>query len=411
MFYRMNTKRQEAFLDKEILDYNLINSISKDELVKKSNIEDCSRKVTIFHHSSNLFKNSDELIEDLIMVENKVVHTNTPLAYDSLFQVVDLSFMSSIFIFAKPTQKQYDNQSEIYYLYGFSSGYGTISPVLNKPNEWIDYGFTLYDKVNNFNPKYNETCKFVTNNEYDRACEFLGPIFPNVFTEDQFEILTRKKYNTFFNVIDSKYYLKDLLDNDTKVETTRFQPLYRNDFEPGIDFFTLQAFEMVCFLFLFYKIQNVNIIYHSKRGFNCKDLYRDMNFLQSKNSKETIMFLNEIKKELDKFIVFYKNITKIQSDYCIMVSSTPYSYGIEIIEERTSKTAIIKISKPEMLERIFTKFSFNNAVVTNYVKAYNKNLLEDTMKYIGEIEELENIEKDLIDEAFIYDQDLLSYLE
>lgn len=381
--------------EKQYFDFNQINQIPKKDLYEKTSIRMAGRRVRVFDKNSILFQN-EELPEDLILVENRVIQDHTPLAYDRLYSSILNSFMISIYIFSKPRpifnnfRKPSEIDNQITYLHGFSSGYGIFYDK-NDILRTFEYGFSMYDRVNSMSDDSNLICKWHETNLFNDEVEFLGPIFPNIYTEDHYEILTKRRYNPYVNILEGQYYIKDLLEEDGQIELINFDPIYINQFEPEQDYFSLQEFEMICYITLFYKIHSIDMIYHTKRGYNVTKICFELSNIDEKNDRDFKSLLKDLLKSFDKFKRFYSTINETKSDYCFMFSVTDISFGLKVIEEQSGKEFIIKINKPEMYSRIFTKFTFNNEVIKrmNALILYEK---YENMRRLGyprqEIEDL-----------------------
>lgn len=370
---RFGSKVQYNF--KEKISHECINSISKEEMIANDILIDCSRKITIFDNSCIL--NKTELMEDYILVENRVVHRGTPLAYDMFFPTIELSYMYSAYLFSKPRNPTHDKNGQIYLLYGFSTGYGDFKRELQSKNNisFLDYGFSLLDKVNNFDENSNLTYKFQRYKIFNDDWEFFGPIFPNIYTEDQWEYIFKEKYKPI-NLIEEYYYLKDLSDNTTIGEKTRFPPVYINEFEIDSDYFSMSNFERICYLLLFYHFNSINIIYHTIRGINFTNIVKEFSFNDNKNLSEMKEFYNDLKERIDKTILFYRLNNRKDDEFLIMISATPFAYSIEINSEKTGKKLYFKLSKAEMLERIFSNFTLNSSLIASIINDRNKDVMQ-----------------------------------
>lgn len=356
----------------QILNYQFINSLKLDEMRRNDLLIDCNRKITIFDHSTII--DQLETQEDYILLENRVVHHNTPFAYNMFYESIDKSFMYSVFLFVKPRSKEYEKNAELTLLYGFSTGYGEFKKPNNIKMKYLDYGFSLLDQINNFNPsKENLTYQFHKYKLFDNNVNFFGPLIPNIYTESQWEYLFKERYNYYFTKLNKTYYLKDLCDENTRVEKTRFIPMNRNDFENEMDFFTMDNFEKICFLFLFYHISSINIIYHTRNGINFDNLVKEFSFNSYKNEEEFKEMILSVLDRIKKTELFHKvTSNNLENDFLIMISANQYCYSFNLVCENTNREINIKISKAEMLEKIFSNFTLNNNLIANMINEKNR---------------------------------------
>ena len=358
----------------QLLNYQFLNSLKIDEMRRNDLLIDCKRKITIFDHTSVL--EQLETQEDYILLENRVIHHHTPFAYNIFWESIDVSYMYSLFLFVKPRSQVYDKNPELCLLYGFSTGYGEFK----KPNrikmKYLDYGFSLLDQINNFNPsKENLTYQFHKYKLFDDKVNFFGPLIPNIYTESQYEYLFKEKYNYRFTRLDKKYYLKDLCDDNTEVEKTRFLPIYINDFESDVDIFTMDNFEKICFLFLFYHINSIDIIYHTRRGINFNNIVKEFSFNPLKNEEEFKDLILSLIDRLKKTELFHKSTSNnVEKDFLIMISANNFCYSLSITCEDTGRKVEIKISKAEMIEKVFSNFTLNNNLIAYLINEKNKEI-------------------------------------
>lgn len=354
------------------ITHSLINSITEEQMKELANIDAYERNITIFPASSSLKSIDNDFPEDYVLVENRTIHDRTPLAYDYFYNDIDKSYISSRYLFAKSASNKLDD--ELYLLYGYSYGYGVRKGDLNV--EWLNYGISILDKVNEFEPSKNITYVFDEKSYFDDNCEYLGSIFPNIYTEEQYELLTKERYKMNMNNVETKYLLKDLIDTHTKVRVVNSKAIYVNDFETEVDFFTLDSFTDICFLALYYQINQIELIYHTKKGMNFNSIIRDINCYYDKNKIDTVMFLRVIENKLKKVLSLYRSISETNSEYCLMFYSNDTHYGIEIIEESTNKKAKIKMNRAEMFERFISNFYMRNEIMRNFNRSllsYNLN--------------------------------------
>lgn len=352
---------KETISDKVKITNSLINSITNEQMKELANIDAYERNITIFPASSSLKSIDNDFPEDFVLVENKTIHDKTPLAYDYFYNDIDKSYISSKFLFAKSASNKLDD--DLYLLYGYSYGFGVRK--INSKIEWLNYGISILDKVNELEPSKNITYVFDEKSYFDDKCEYLGSIFPNIYSEDQYEVLTKERYKFNMNEVETKYLMKDLIDNHTKVKIINSKAMYLNDFETEADFFTLDSFTDICFLTLYYQINQIELIYHTKRGLNFNSIIRDINCYYDKNKIDTVLFLNTIEKKLEKVLTLYRAISDIDSEYCLMFYSNDTHYGIEIIEEKSNKKAKIKMNKAEMFERFVQNFYMRTEIMRN----------------------------------------------
>lgn len=389
MFVKQFSKQKLELDFSEHLNYKVLNSVKIDELRRNDLLIDCKRKITIFDHSSILDQIETE--EDYILLENRVVHKNTPRAYDIFFDSIDKSFMYSMFLFVKPRAKQYEQNGSLTLLYGFSTGYGEFKNTGGRNRmKYLDYGFSLLDQINNFNSRNeNLTYQFHKYKLFDSNCAFFGPIIPNIYTESQWEYLFKEKYNFRFTRLDRDYYLKDLCDDNTEVEKTRFRPMNKNDFEIDSDMFTMNNFEKICFLFIFYHINSINIIYHTKRGINFDNMVKEFSFDINRNQDEFKELMKSLLDRLHKTELFHRasSLGK-ENDFLIMISATPYAYSLHLICENNGKEIILKISKAEMMEKVFSNFTLNSNLIATAINEKNRKTAE-TQKLLGYYDESE----------------------
>lgn len=383
MFVKQFSKQKLGLDFSSNLNYRVLNSVKIDEMRKNDLLIDCKRKITIFDHSSILDQIETE--EDYILLENRVVHRNTPRAYDIFFDSIDKSFMYSMFLFVKPRAKQYEQDGALTLLYGFSTGYGEFKkPNIKNRMKYLDYGFSLLDQINNFNSsRENLTYQFHKYKLFDNNCTFFGPIIPNIYTESQWEYLFKEKYNFRFTRLDRDYYLKDLCDDNTEVEKTRFRPMNKNDFEIDSDMFTMNNFEKICFLFIFYHINSINIIYHTKRGINFDNMVKEFSFDINRNQDEFKELMKSLLDRLHKTELFHRasSLGK-ENDFLIMISATPYAYSLHLICENNGKEIVLKISKAEMMEKVFSNFTLNSNLIATAINDKNRKTAE-TQRLLG----------------------------
>ena len=342
------------------LNYKLINSVKHDELIQKTDINNYKRRITIVNSNAKLQYLDIDIPEDYILVENFVVHDKTPLAFDYFYQNIDKSFISSTFLFVRKTSKDVvKNKNDLYLLYGISNGYGIYfgGPELN----WISYGISVLDKVNEFSSG-NVTYTFDKKGLFDQRCEYLGSIYPNIYTEDHYEFLTNKQYRSCLNPVKDTYKLADLIDDKTEINHVNFNSIYLNQFEPEGDFYSMDNFMHVCFLFLTFNIKSIDVIYDSVKGINCKNIVREINQFKAKTSVDMVAFVNELTRLLKKALKYY-SLLENNNDFIVMISVDESIYGITIRNKKNNKQLIIKISKAEMLEKILSNFYLNKQIV------------------------------------------------
>lgn len=378
MFVKQFSKQKLELDFSDHLNYQVLNSVKIDEMRRNDLLIDCKRKITVFDHSSILDQIETE--EDYILLENRVVHRNTPRAYDIYFDAIEKSYMYSMFLFVKPRSKQYEQNGALTLLYGFSTGYGEFKkPRRNIYNiKYLDYGFSILDQINNFNSRNeNLTYQFHKYKLFDNNCAFFGPIIPNIYTESQWEYLFKEKYNQRFTRLDRDYYLKDLCDDNTEVEKTRFRPINKNDFEVDSDMFTMNNFEKICFLFIFYHINSINVIYHTKRGINFDNVVKEFSFDMNRNQDEFKELMKSLLDRIHKTELFHKasSLGK-ENDFLIMISATPYAYSLHLICENNGKEIVLKITKAEMMEKIFSNFTLNSNLLATVINEKNRKTAE-----------------------------------
>lgn len=343
------------------ITHELLNSITEEQMKEKANLDAYERNITIFPASSSLKSVDNDFPEDYVLVENKIIQNNTPLAYDYFYNDIDKSYISSRYLFAKSSSNKLDD--DLYLLYGYSYGYGVKSSDYRL--KWLNYGISILDKVNEFEPSKNITYIFDENSYFDENCEYLGSIFPNIYNEDHYELLSKERYKLNMNELSTKFLLKDLIDKHTKVKVVNSKAIYINEFETEADFFTLDSFTDICFLTLYYQINQIELIYHTKKGLNFNSIIRDINCYYDKNKIDTVTFLRVIEKKFKKVLSLYRAISEHESEYCLMFNSSDTHYGIEIIEEKTGMKTKIKMNKAEMFERFISNFYMRTEIMRN----------------------------------------------
>lgn len=354
------------------LNYKLINSVKFNDLVKNTDINNYKRRITIINSNAKLQYLDIPNPEDYILVENFVIHDKTPLAFDYYYQNIDKSLISSMFLFVrKATNDIIKNKNDLYLLYGMATGYGVqFGNQLN----WMNYGISVLDKVNEFTSG-NITYTFDKNGLFDQRCEYLGSIFPNVYTEEHYEFLTKNKYKFYLNPVKDTYKLADLIDDKTEIKHVNFNSVYYNQFEPEGDFYSMDNFMHICFLFLTFNIKNIDIIFDSEKGINCKNIVRDNDLFTEKRSIDFVAFTNELTKNLNKSIQYY-SLLENNNEFLIMISADESIYGLSIKNKKTNKQLVIKLSKAEMIEKILSNFYLNNQIIDRI----NQKLLENYEK-------------------------------
>ena len=377
-------------IDKVKITNSLLNSITQEQMKELANIDAYERNITIFPASSSLKSNTDDFPEDYVLIENKTIHDKTPLAYDYFYNDIDKSYISSRFLFAKSASNRVDD--ELYLLYGYSYGYGVRKS--DHKIQWLNYGISILDKVNSFEPSKNITYVFDEKSYFDDNCEYLGSIFPNIYNEDHYEILTKDRYKLNMNEVDTKYQLKDLIDNHTKVKVVNSKAIYVNDFETEVDFFSLDSFTDICFLSLYFQINQIELIYHTKNGLNFNSIIRDINCYYDKNKVDTITFLRIIEKKIKKVLTLYRTTSDTDSEYCLMFYSNDTHYGIEIIEEKTGRKVKIKMNKGEMFERFISNFYMRTEIMRNLNQSLLSYKLDKYYEKHGHYEDYTDSEND-----------------
>ena len=393
MFVSPLISNNDDFKNNKILHeitYEKVNQYNKEIFNEKTDLIDYKRKITIFPFESRIcisdYSDPDEQPqpEEYILLENLSVQHNTPLGYDYYFQNIEKSYINSTFLFVRKQMPGEKNENNLFLLYGFSTGYG-IQYDKNKLN-WLKYGASVLDKVNTFSNSEVNNLTFVFDNEqlFDDNCEFISSIFPNIYSELQYDFITNNRYKKRGNIVPTTYQFKDLLDDKTEVRRVNFNPIYQNAFEPEGDFYTMDSFMNICFLLLMFQVKTIDLIYDTKKGLNIKNIERYINPFIEKTKIDFSRFIIDFNKKIDNLLNYFMKFDMNKNkEYLVMISTTDSTYGIKVISKSSHKELIIKMTKGEMIERIFSNFYISSSIINRLNQTLIKQQIDNEIKRIG----------------------------